>query len=230
LLRFLRSGSVSSPAKTLYALVPDDWTVEPTTESAVVEIESLPSLGRKLVRLAAATYFRSSETESVRFRIEPDAEGRERELELASVIDAGFILADERWELVGAPVRPLIREAGKQPRVPGTGELFGRRPEGKWVPFSAPLGGGGLMELSWRDPVADVQIEKRLLALVPSDARVCGTMSDALSGEIRLQGLPGWSASVREGSCTVDVTDTSILSIRFIGRPALRRNCAARWS
>ena len=28
LLRFLRSGSVSSPAKTLYVLVPNDWVVE----------------------------------------------------------------------------------------------------------------------------------------------------------------------------------------------------------
>jgi hypothetical protein len=33
LLRFLRSGSVSSPAKTLYVLVPDNWTVEPATDS-----------------------------------------------------------------------------------------------------------------------------------------------------------------------------------------------------
>jgi len=42
----------------------------------LVEIESLPSLGRKLVRLAGATYFRSSETDSARFRVEPDTEGR----------------------------------------------------------------------------------------------------------------------------------------------------------
>jgi hypothetical protein len=223
LLRFLRSGSVSSPAKTLYALVPDDWTVEPSTESAIVEIESLPSLGRKLVRLAGATYFRSSETDSARFRVEPDTEGRERELELGSVLDAGFVLADEQWELVGAPVRPMIRETGKQqPRIPSISELYVRRPGGRWTQFSGPLDGAGLTELSWRDPVADVQMERRLLALVPSGAGVRGTMRDALSGEIRLQGLPGWSASVREGSCSVVKADTSVLSFRFTGRPIYR--------
>ncbi|MBR1240306.1 hypothetical protein JQ620_09230 [Bradyrhizobium sp. AUGA SZCCT0274] len=222
LLRFLRSGSVSSPAKTLYALVPDDWTVEPATESAIVEIESLPALRRKLARLTEATYFRSSETDAVRFKVEPDADGRERELEFTSVSDPGFNLAEERWELVGAPVRPLIRDAGKQARAPTTGELFVRRPGEKWAPLSAPLVGSGLIELSWRDPVANIQIEKRLLALVPTGARVCGTMRDALSGEIRLEGLPGWTASVREGSCSVDRTDNSVLSIRFNGRPIYR--------
>ena len=136
--------------------------------------------------------------------------------------DAGFVLADERWELVATPVKPLIREAGKQPRPPGTGELFVRRPGGKWAPLSTPLDGAGLMELSWRDPAAGIQIEKRLLALVPDGARVCGTMKDALSGEIRLEGLPGWTASVRGASCSVDPTDTSVLSIRFTGRPVYR--------
>ncbi|QOZ23117.1 hypothetical protein XH93_05180 [Bradyrhizobium sp. CCBAU 51753] len=223
LLRFLRSGSVSSPAKTLYALVPDDWIVEPSTEDAIVEVENLSGLGRKLVRLAGASYFRSSETDSARFRVEPDAEGRERELELGSVLDAGFVLADEQWELVGVPIRPSIRETGKQQsRIPGVNELFVRRPGGRWTQFSGLLGGAGLTELSWRDPVGDVQLERRLLALVPSGARVCGTMRDALTGEIRLEGLPGWSASVRGRSCSVDKADGSVLSIRFTGRPIYR--------
>ncbi|WP_316205346.1 STY4851/ECs_5259 family protein [Bradyrhizobium sp. SZCCHNS3004] len=219
LLRFLRAGSVSSPAKTLYVLVPDDWTVEPTTENAVIEIEGIPGLDRKLVRLAGPTYFGSREGDSVRFKVEPDADGRERELEFASGLDAGFFLAEERWELVGAPVRPMIREGGKQARGPSIGELFIRRPGGKWAPFSGSLSGAGLMELSWRDPTTNVQIEKRLLALVPNGARVSGTMNDAISGQIRLEGLPGWSASVHEGSCSVDAADSADLSIRFTGRP-----------
>ncbi len=76
LLRFLRSGSVSSTAQTLYVLFPDDWTVQPTTESAVVEIERIPRLGRRLVRLTGAAYFQSSETDPVRFKVEPDADER----------------------------------------------------------------------------------------------------------------------------------------------------------
>ena len=132
------------------------------------------------------------------------------------------MLADDGWELIASPVRPLIHEAGKQPRPPGAGELFVRRPGGKWTPLSGPLGGAGLMELSWRDPVANIQIEKRQLALVPGDASIVGTMKNALSGEIRLQGLPGWTATVREIACTVDATDVSGLSIRFTGRPVYR--------
>jgi hypothetical protein len=105
----------------------------------------------------------------VRFKVEPDADGCERELDLTPVVDAGFIPADERWELVATPARPLIREVGKQPRAPSPGEVFVRRPGGKWVPLSTHLEGSGLMELSWRDRAANVQIEKRLLVLVPDD-------------------------------------------------------------
>ena len=222
LLRFFRAGSASSPAKTLYVLVPHDWTVEPATEGAVTEIENVPALGRKLARLTAAAYFNSSENESVRFKVEPDCDEREHELELTPLIPAGFVLADDGWELIASPVRPLIHEARKQPRSPGAGELFVRRSGGKWTPLSGPLGGAGLMELSWRDPVANIQIEKRQLALVPGDASIVGTMKTALSGEIRLQGLPGWTATVRENACAVDATDVSGLSIRFTGRPVYR--------
>ena len=63
LLRFFRAGSVSSPAKTLYVLVPHDWSVEPATGDGVIEIENVPALGCKLARLTAATYFNSSENE-----------------------------------------------------------------------------------------------------------------------------------------------------------------------
>jgi hypothetical protein len=222
LLRFLRTGSVSSPAKTLYVLVPKDWTVEPATEGAVTEIEDVPALGRKLAHLTGAAYFHSSENEAVRFKAEPDSVGHEHELELAPLVPTGFVPADEGWELIASPVRPLIHEARKQPRPPGTGELFVRRSGGKWTPLSGPLTGAGLMELSWRDAVANIQIEKRQVVLMPSDASIVGTMKNALSGEIRLQGLPGWTATVHETACAVDATHASNLLIRFVGRPVYR--------
>lgn len=222
LLRFLRSGSARSPAKTLYVLVPEDWIVEPATEGAVAESEAVAALGCKLVRLTAAAYFRSVESDSVRFKVEPDTEGREQELELAPIIGAGFVLADQGWELVAASSQPLIHEAKKQPRPPGVGELFVRRPGGRWMAHTGPLVGAGLIELSWRDPVANVQIEKRRLALVPGGARISGTMKDSLAGEVRLQELPGWTACVQVGHCEVDAADASVVSIRFTGRPVYR--------
>ena len=222
LLRFFRSGSVNSPAKTLFVLVPQDWTVEPLTEDAAPEIADIPALGRKLVRLTAAAYFHSEEDDAVRFRVEPDTDGRERELEIVPLVSAGFELADEGWELVTAPLRPMICEARKQPRPPGAGELFVRRPGGKWTTLAGSLNADGLMELSWRDPVANIQLEKRRLALVPSDARIKGVMKDGQRGEIRLEGLPGWTATIRGAACAVDAAENSVLSIRFSGRPVYR--------
>lgn len=221
LLRFFRAGSVSSPSKTLYVLIPYCWTIEPAIEGAVVEIEDVPALGCKLTQLTGTAYFHSGEAGAARFRIEPDTDEREQELELSRFAPSGFKLADDGWELVASPMRPVIHEARKQ-RPPGAGELFVRTPGGKWTPLSGPLSGAGLMELSWRDPVANIQIEKRQLALVPSDAGIVGTMKNALNGDIRLHGFPGWTAVIRETACTVDTTDDASLSIRFTSRPVYR--------
>jgi hypothetical protein len=78
------------------------------------------------------------------------------------------------------------------------------------------------MEISWRDPIANIQIEKRELALIPGDASITTTMKNALTGEICLHGLPGWTATVRDTTCTVEATDPSNLSVRFAGRPVYR--------
>jgi hypothetical protein len=221
LLRFFRAGSVSSPTKTLYVLVPHGWTIEPVTDSALVGIEDVPVLGCKLARLTAATYFHNGDDDAVRFRVEPDADERELELELRPFVPAGFLLADDRWELIASPAQPLLHEARKQ-RAPRAGELFVRRPGGKWTALSGPLSDTGLMELSWRDPIANIQIQKRQLALVPGGADIVGTMKDALSGHISLHGLPGWTATVRQTDCTVDAADAESLVIRFTGRPVYR--------
>jgi hypothetical protein len=222
LLRFYRSGSVSSPAKTLYVLVPLNWSVEPVVEGTVIEEERIQALGGKLVRLSSAAYFHSGENEALRFRVEPDAEGREQELELLPLTGSNFSLADDRKELVASPAHPLIREGRKQPRPPGPGELFLRRLGGRWVPHAGPLNGVGLMELSWRDPVANIQLEKRLLALMPSGASVIGIMKDDLAGKIILHGLPGWTATISKTICKVESVVGNELSFRFTGRPVYR--------
>ncbi|MES0179678.1 STY4851/ECs_5259 family protein [Mesorhizobium sp. M0025] len=222
LLRFFRSGSASSPIKTLHVLFPDDWTIESASESAVVEIESLPHLNRKLARLAGTAYFRSGESDAIRFRVEPDTEGREYELEFPSGSTTGFELADEQCELVISPADPLIRDGGKQPRPPRAGELFSRRPGGKWVPLSSRIDGVGLTEFSLRDPEAGVQIERRLVALFPIGARISGTMNEARRGQIRLEGLPGWTASIANAACEVDQVNATTLSFKFLGRPLYR--------
>ena len=109
LLRFFRAGSVNSPAKTLYVLVPHDWAIEPATEGAVMEIEDVPSLGRKLAHLTAAAYFHSGEDDAVRFRVEPDSDEREHELQLSPLVP-DRLHARRRWmgtdRIAGAALDP----------------------------------------------------------------------------------------------------------------------------
>src|SRR5690606_32250147 len=126
---------------TLYALIPDDWQVEPSCDGAVTEIEAVPGLGCKLVRLSAAAYFTASDDESAKFLVEPDVEASERQLELVTSAGHGFVLADRRQELVVAGSQPRIHEAGKQTRIPIEHELFARRPGTRWSPVTGPLTG-----------------------------------------------------------------------------------------
>lgn len=222
LLRFLRAGSVSSPAKTLYVLVPKEWSVEAGTEDAIAEVEEVPAINSKLVRLAGAAYFWADENEAIRFRIEPNTDGREQELALANAVGNGFELADGRFELVLSPVAPVIREDRKKTRQPRPGELFYRRPGGKWQPLNSSLEGWGLFELSWRDPTAGIQIEKRLLALLPRNSVVQGAMTAMQAGEIRLDSLPGWKAVSADPCCQSHEVESGKLALQFSGRPVYR--------
>src|SRR5690606_11613801 len=170
-------------------------------EGAVADETPVPSIGRKLIRLTGTAYFRANESEA-RFRVEPDKDCREQDLELTTAMGSGFEIEDERIELALSPVVPAISEARGQVRKPRAGELFYRRPGGRWQPLHNSLNEVGLFELSWRDPQADIQIEKRLLALVPQDARIRGTMTSMLTGEILLDNLPGWKAWCSFKTCT----------------------------
>ena len=221
LLRFFRAGSVSSPPKTLSVLVPKGWTVEPATDGAVIEIEDVPSLDRKLAHLTGTAYFQSSDDDTARFRVEPNSDERHQEIHLSPLAPIGFQLADNGWELMASPMRPQIHVGGKH-RQPEISELFVRQPGGKWISLTGPLSGAGLMELSWRDPVAKIQIEKRRLALVPGGARIIGMMKNAFTACVSLEGLPGWTIAPLGTTCTVDATDGASLEIRFSGRPAYR--------
>ncbi|MBE1203682.1 STY4851/ECs_5259 family protein [Aminobacter carboxidus] len=222
ILRFIRAGSVSSPAKTLHVLVPRDWTVEAGSEGVIAEIEDVPTIACKLIRLSGTAYFRANEHESVRFRIEPNTDSREQELELTTMAGPGFELADGRFELALSPVAPMIREERGKTRQPRPGELFQRRPGGKWQPLNGALRGLGLFELSWRDPEAGIQIEKRLLSLIPENAAIRGAMTAMQAGEIRLNNLPGWKVSSGDPCREMHEIEPGRLTIQFPGRPIYR--------
>jgi len=77
------------------------------------------------------------------------------------------------------------------------------------------------MEMSWRDPVANIQIEKRRLALVPGDCSHCWTMKNALTGDVRLHGLPGMDRHGPRIACVVEATDVFGLAIRLPDAPSI---------
>lgn len=220
LLRFLRAGSVASSAKQLHALCPESWSVETRDDGTTISEEVLPELGRKLVTISGAAYFRGADSDAPRFLVETNAEEREEELELAHVHN--LVLADDRCELVFVPSTPSVCAKGGKTRPLLAGELFVRRRGGHWEPITGQLTGAGLVELSWRDPIAGIQIEKRLLALVPSNASIKGRLVDAQSGEIETLGLPGWAASVPASDTAVIQDSPAKLAIRFAGRPLYR--------
>lgn len=220
LLRFLRKGSVASSAKTLYALCPEQWSVEAKDDRTALSDEPLPALGRKLVTIEGTAYFRSTDPDAPRFRVETNAEEREDELELETVHN--LVLANERCELVPAQSAPMVCGKCNKRRPLRSDELFVRMQGGRWTPHTGPLTGAGLVELSWRDPAAGIQLEKRLVALVPAGASVRGKLIDAQSGEVELTGLPGWTAVVPEPRCETTPAQLGGLSIRFSGRPFYR--------
>lgn len=220
LLRYLRSGSVKSPEKELYVLVPEDWTVEGSSDDAIAGVEFLPAIGRKLIHIKEMTYFSAGDAE--RYRIEPHSSEQRAQLVFQRAPDPGFTLADDRWEVLASPARISIQEVGQAPREAQSKELWLRPAGGAWTPLAGPIEGSGLVELSWRDTLADIQIEKRRFALLPSSARLRGAMNKPTSGTIMLEGLAGWRATLHQGQCDWQEDSRLRISFTFSGRPSFR--------
>ncbi len=220
LLRFWRSGSASSRAKTLYVLFPEGWLAEPGSSNTSLEIDEIPELCGKLAKLIGVAYFGTAERRAPRFRVATGEEQTERELHL-DTLEAGFELVDEKWELAQAGKSPSIKEGVKKPRAPIAGEIFIRRPGRPWEELDGPLRAEGAIELSWRDPNANIQLEKKHLVLLPAGARIAGKMTTAEVGEITLQGFDGWSVSVRTPNCETRALENG-LALTFNRRPVYR--------
>ena len=82
--------------------------------------------------------------------------------------------------------------------------------------------GSGLFELSWRDSEAGIQIDRRLLALIPENAGIRSAMTTMQAGEIRLDNLPGWKALSSDPGCGAREVEPGRLTIQFPGRPIYR--------
>lgn len=210
-------GSYSSPAKTLYVWAPDRWRVE---GPGVVPMAAFPL--RKpgyLYRLDAVAYV-IPDDDNTRFRIEPDSMSREERLIIPG---AGLHLeaADTRMAFAYSPLKVKIETHGRE-REPRPNEIFWRRPKGRWLPLVQGLRADGLIELSWRDPLAGIQIEKQRLCLIPPDAKIDAALRDQTEALIALDGLPEWSLSLEEPDVVLEVLTPAACRLRFGQRPVFR--------
>gem|GEM_PF-1573520 len=213
LLRLVRSGSASLPAPVLHVLIPSDWLFETGPDSAVLSDVVVTSLQRRLIEVQGTIYVRGPEDDT-RYRIETGVQARSVELQLSFAL-VNFRLAQADIEIVPMGTTPTIREADR-PRTAQPGEIYHRRPGEAWRELRGPLMAPGLHEVSLRDPKANIQIEKVKLALVPRAARLDAGMSGPATGQLRLEGLEGWSVS---GAQLCATNNPAILDIAFPGRP-----------
>ncbi len=210
-------GSYSSMAKTLYLWAPDSWRVEGADVTSMGSL-SLRRPGQ-IYRLDAVTYVIPDDDET-RFRIEPGSANREERLRIPT-INLNLEAADTRIAFAHSPLPIEIETHGRR-RAPKPGEVFWRRPGERWQPYSQAVGAEGLIEISWRDPQAGVQIEKQCLCLVPSGARIEAALRSQTEAVVNLDALDGWSLSLDESGGHLDSLTQGNLRLRFHDRPIFR--------
>jgi hypothetical protein len=218
-LRLVGTGSHSSRTPTLFVLAPRDWIVNSVSNGSSPRIEAIPSFDSQLAVISEATYFKSTDPDATPFLVEPVSEGQSRELELRSGEYTSLVSSDKNVDLFSGPVTPWLREGNNPPRLAKSNELFVRRPGGQWSQLDGVLADLGLIELSWRDPVANIQIEKRKVGLLPTGAAISAVMKSGINGQISLDGFTGWTASVSLPACQVHHADPQHLALTFTGRP-----------
>ncbi|WP_240545162.1 STY4851/ECs_5259 family protein [Sinorhizobium fredii] len=219
LLRLVKTGSSSLPSKKLFVLVPAAWTIEGSDE-AVGRIWRVAD--RKLIEVTGTCYLsEGGVTEGGRYRVQAGSEQRDETIELTSRSSPGISTAGD-FDVMEAPVRLVVTRNGA-PRPIERDELFVRQSGGPW----RALPGGeipdvGMVELSWRDPKSNIQIEKRRIAVVPAGASVKGLLTTPTTGRISLAELPGWTLALSNVANAVSRNDAGNILIEFSGKPNYR--------
>ncbi|WP_162252285.1 STY4851/ECs_5259 family protein [Mesorhizobium sp. Root102] len=214
-------GSHRSSAHRLYVLYPEGWAVRPADPDTIPDIELLPHLHRCLATISGATYFESGESGAARYRVEPNSDERDAELDLGGKPSGQFESADPDCDLIEGPLAPSIVENGGL-RQPRKGEIFWRRPGDKWTEYVRPIKAVGRIDVSWRDPEASIQLEKRQVAMITPLAGISGRMTSAQACEISVRGLDDWTIQFPQDLFEQSVTSANQMKMRFRSRPAYR--------
>ncbi|MBY5732193.1 hypothetical protein HFO26_18185 [Rhizobium leguminosarum] len=216
-LRLAKTGSASLPPPLLYVLVPSDWQATPADGTTLGKTWRVGN-GHTLHVVSGTVYFaKPGASTGDRYRVEASKDERQESLELLSSVSTSIHTEDE-FELYDGSVSFKIA-SNVGPRSLKRGELLYRRLGEVWKPLTdSKLSEHGLFDVSWRDPVADIQLERRRVAVLPSRAKIQGRMTSATEGVVTYEGLPGWTIDVSEDMNLIERADEE-LRFSFSGKP-----------
>lgn len=219
LLRLVKTGSASLPSKKLYVLIPATWTVD-GEDNALGRIWSIGD--RSLVEVLGTLYFSEpGASADGRYRVEAGREGRQETLDFTARHSAG-VMANGDFDILETPLTfRIIRDGGQRPVE--RDELFFRPPGGQWKPITRDtITDVGMLEISWRDPKANIQIEKRKVAVVPQGASVKGKIITPTHGQLSLTDMPGWKVELQDNAVKTLNSDCASCEFEYLRTPKFR--------
>lgn len=226
-LRLAKVGSASLPAATVYVMAPADWIV--TTEEGTALSASWPGYAGTLVHAVAGTaYFQKpGATFGERYRIEAGKDERHESLSLTSV-EASPLQSMEELEIFEGPVTIEIAcPSGTRQIRPN--EVLIRQPGGPWVPVNdRRVCRFGVFDISWRDPIANIQLERRRIAIMPIGARLKGRMVSSVEAQVVQEKLEGWNVSLESTEVKATSLREGEYRLAFARRPRYRVDAVLR--
>lgn len=219
-LRLAKTGSASLPPPLLYVLVPTDWEAIAAEGTTLGHTWSVAG-GNTLHAVSGTVYFaKPGASTGERYRVDAGKDERQENLELLSAASTPIRTNDE-LELYEGSVTVRVGSNGGS-RQPKKGELLYRRVGEVWRPLlDGKLSEHGLFDISWRDPLADIQLERRRVALLPHRARIQGRMTSATEGVVTYESLPGWNVDLPEDVRVIERAEEE-LRFSFNGKPSYK--------
>ncbi|GAA5543607.1 STY4851/ECs_5259 family protein [Brucella sp. NBRC 113783] len=216
-MRLAKTGSASLPPPLVYVLVPTDWNATAAEGTALGQTWSVDN-GHTLHAVSGTVYFaRPGAATGEHYRVEAGKDERQESLEILSSASTA-IHTDDEFELCEGSVsfKIALPVGSRQPR---RGELQYRRLGDVWKPVpDGRLSEHGLFDVSWRDPVADIQLERRRIAILPAGAKIQGRMTSATEGVITFESLPNWNVEL-SGDMNLTEQSAEGLKFSFVGKP-----------
>ncbi|MGO7653644.1 STY4851/ECs_5259 family protein [Rhizobium ruizarguesonis] len=226
-LRLAKVGSASLPASTVYVLAPAGWVV--TTEEGTALPENWSGADGTVVHVVTGTaYFKKPGAAfDERYRIEAGKDERQESLSLTS-LDASPLHSTEGIEIFEGPVTIEVEcPAGARQIRPN--EVMIRQPGGPWSSVNdRRLSRLGVFDISWRDPVANIQLERRRIAILPIGARLNGRMISGVEAQVVQENLEGWSVSLESAEVRANLVREGEYRLTFSRRPRYRVEAVLR--